>query len=206
MIDESIANAIGLKPSWPSVVLPETSMDHEGHLAWAESYFRAAESLLSMNDEELPLTSETRPPSLFYCGPVMQMAGLSTELTLKCLLRGAGASEASLKKFSHNTYDAYCAARQHFDEVRFTNLVSLNTQHLRLPGIIQEKHKKIGDLDPDQAWRIYFNHLRIMDGLYDRPYRNRYAIPGEISAPEIAIVLVGTLVLLTAMKERITSS
>ena len=104
---ESFATAIGLAAGWPTSTAPNESMDCAGNLTWAESYFRAAE-LLHSQPRELEGFAH-------YCGPVMQIVGLSTELALKCLLRGGGKSEKDIRGYSHNTYNAYIDSRDNFD-------------------------------------------------------------------------------------------
>lgn len=192
---QSFATAIGLADDWPTSTASHESMDCAGHLTWAETYFRAAELL----------HSQPREPDGFalYCGPVMQIVGLSTELTLKCLLRGGGKSERSLRGYSHNTYNAYLDSRENFDEVKFINLAFSNTDHLIIPDEIRARLELRGEPDPDRRWRVYFDHLRILDTVYDRPYRNRYLTPGHIVLPEVEIILVGTKILLSAMRERL---
>ena len=185
---------IGLVESWPSSETAGEEFAHEGHLDWASSYFEAAESL--------HFEQENRRRSRFFAGPLMQMTGLATELTLKCLMRGNGASNSKLKKVGHCTYEAYLSAREAFDEVRFINAVMANSAHLTVPREIAERMKDSGE-DPNIKWRVYFDHLRILDTVYDRPYRNRYMTPGEVVLPEPEIILIGTKLLIAAMEQRL---
>lgn len=185
---------IGLVETWPSSDTAEDEFAHEGHLDWARSYFEAAESLHFEKDN--------RRRSKFFAGPLMQITGLATELTLKCLMRGSGATNSELKKVGHCTYAAYLTAREAIDEVRFIEAVMANSAHLPVPCEIADRMKDSGE-DPNIKWRVYFDHLRILDTVYDRPYRNRYMTPGEVILPEPEIILVGTKLLIAAMEQRL---
>ncbi|MDH3582342.1 MAG: hypothetical protein OEM91_17185 [Hyphomicrobiales bacterium] len=194
---QHFAVAIGLIDSWPMENSDKTETSIAGLLMWAETYFSAAELLHSECKEERN--------SAFYAGPVMQNVGLSTELTMKALLRGTGISRKELRAFSHNTYEAYCVAKDFFDEQKFINLFLANTEHMLAPEEIRNRLMADGESDVDVRWRIYFDHLRILDTVYDRPYRGRYVTPGKIILPETELILIGTKILLSAMRERLPS-
>lgn len=188
------ADAIGLDVSWPIEVRHNDEMDVTGLVRWARAYLNAGEILHFAEHQETPQ---------FYPGPVMQTVGLATELTLKTLLRGSGVDPKIIRKYSHNTYNAYCDARSVFDEVKFIELHFSNTAHLSVPEEIRERLSSKDEIDIDHRWRVYFDHLRILDTVYDRPYRTRYMSPGAMILPDTEILLVGTKLLLSAMEERI---
>ncbi|MEM1375718.1 MAG: hypothetical protein AAGF78_15215 [Pseudomonadota bacterium] len=193
---DSFSDAIGLRKDWPHEPQNQDEMSITGLASWAQAYLRAA--------EVLNFSAEARDGA-FYAGPVVQSAGLATELTLKAVLRGLGQTENDVKKFSHNTYEAYCEARVAFDEVKFLDLHFANTSHLKTPQEVRERLEKQGEKDVDIRWRVYFDHLRILDTSYHRPFRARYVIPGAVILPEITIVLTGTKILLSALQERLRS-
>ena len=187
------AAAISLSADWPRDVESEDEMNVVGLLDWASGYFRAAEILhFSANDRN----------TNYYCGPVIQSVGLATELTLKAMLRGCGKTQKEIRKFSHNNYGAYCAARECFDEVKFINLHFSNCSHLSVPDEVRERMLEFDDDEIARRWLIYFDHLRLLDTIYDRPFRGRYIVPGKLRLPETEILLRGTKVLLSAMNER----
>ena len=188
------ADAIGLDASWPVEREQKDEMSLQGLLRWSRAYLNAGELLHFATDDQTPE---------FYPGPVMQTVGLATELTLKTLLRGGGQSTKALRKYSHNTYTAYFDARSHFDEVKFISLHSSNTAHLSVPEEVRKRLILAGEADIEHRWRVYFDHLRILDTVYDRPYRTRYVSPGPVMLPETEIIIVGTKLLLTAMEERL---
>ncbi|MBL1437922.1 MAG: hypothetical protein COB08_017200 [Rhodobacteraceae bacterium] len=201
----SFADAIGLKKNWPREVSSSEEMSSEGLLVWAEAYFRAAEGLyLEHFDRSNP--KFYRSNFAFYSGPIMQNVGLATELALKALLSGDGMSQKEVKSFSHNTYAAYFKARHCFDEVKFLNLYFSNSDHLVVPDEVRKKLEKEGEKDIGHRWRVYFDHLRVLDSVYHRPYRNRYAKPGPILLPEAELILIGTKIILAAMRDRISAS
>jgi hypothetical protein len=189
------ATAIGLDDNWPRRQDDNSEMSVEGFVAHAAAYLEAARDLYPEGDQENSV--------LRFAGPLMQVTGLASELTFKALLRGSGAGEKELRGYSHNTYAAYLAARSLFDEVKFINLVFGNTADLPVPQSVIERFRATGRTDdPEVAWRVFFDHLRILDGVYDRPYRSRYMTPGSIVLPEPQIVFVGLSILLEAMRER----
>ncbi|WP_173931660.1 hypothetical protein [Chelativorans sp. Marseille-P2723] len=192
-----MAAAIGFSKGWPANAEDGDEMDVTGLFTWASAYFSAAEQLnfSEINDHHAP----------FYCGPVMQNVGLATELMLKTMLRGCGKSMQEIKKYSHDTYKLYCDARACFDEVKFINLHISNTNHLALPEEVRRRFDLRGEEDVETRWRVYFDHLRLLDSVYDRPYRSRYVTPGEAILPETEIVLIGTKILLNAMGERLAT-
>ena len=189
------ACSIGLVSSWPAEVLDQDQMNCSGLLKWAEAYQAAAETL--------HFEGHSRCNFAFYGGPLMQVVGLSTELTLKVLLRGGGKTEKELRSFSHNTYEAYFAAKEYFDEVKFLDQFFANTDHRKIPNEIRNRLTERGEVDISYRWRVYFDHLRLLDTVYDKPYRNRYAAPGPISLPDAELILVGTKILLSAMHSRL---
>ena len=192
---DGFSRAINLNTSWPIASSDNLELTIAGQVHWAETYLHAAELL---NQEPRDILS-----GKVFSGPLMQLVGLANELTLKVILKGAGVDAKQLKKFSHNTYNAYMAARQSFDEVEFIKLVLSNTAHLTVPDEVIERLREAGEERPSEYWRFYPNHLRILDGVYDRPYRNRYATPGPIVLPEPDILLIGAKILLAAMKEKV---
>ena len=189
----SYSELIGLVERWPTQS-DEDGMSCGGFVQWASSYFVAANVLLA--------TEGGPAPSLYQAGPIMQTTGLAAELALKALLRGAGSSDQELRKYSHNTYAAYCAANTLFHEGKFIFAVMSNTQNLSLPDEIKERFEASGEPDADMRWRCFFSQLRILDDVYDRPYRSRYITPGPIVLPEPYIIQVGVKLLLNAMLER----
>ncbi|MEE9389590.1 MAG: hypothetical protein V3U96_13385 [Paracoccaceae bacterium] len=189
----SFSDAIEWDQLWPVNVSKDEEMSIEGHLAWISAYQKAAESISLGNDLHFD--------TMTFAGPVMQLVGLTTELTLKTVLRGGGEDEKSLRKYSHNTYQAYLSARNHFDEVKFIDLVFSNTQHLEMPDEVRLRLAESGEPNPRLRWRVFFDHLRILDETYDRPYRSRYIKPGHTVLPEPLILLAGTKILQTAMND-----
>jgi hypothetical protein len=188
------ADAIGLKGCWPIEVKQQDEMSVSGLVKWARAYLNAGEILhFSERTQEFD----------FYSGPVMQTVGLATELTLKAMLRGIGKSPKDLRNYSHNTYKAYFDARPCFDEVKFINLHFSNTAHLSVPEEVRTRLTSRAESDIEHTWRVYFDHLRILDTVYDRPFRTRYVTPGPIVLPETEIILTGTKLLLTAMEEKL---
>lgn len=191
---QGFASSIKLNEKWPEVQVGPQKIDVSGQLLWANTYFDSAFYLLE--------ASRSSRASPHYAGPVIQNVGVATELALKTLLYGCGMSDPELKKFSHNTYGAYCAALAHIDEMAFLNLVLSNSKHLRLPDEIKLRGEEEGEYEIDLHWRCYFQQLRILDGVYDKPYRSRYVTAGKIVMPEAEIILIGTKILLAAMNER----
>ena len=188
------ADAIGLEGCWPIEVKQQDEMNVSGLVKWARAYLNAGEIL---HFAERPQEFD------FYPGPVMQTVGLATELTLKAMLRGNGKSLKDLRKYSHNTYEAYYDARSCFNEVKFLNLHFSNTAHLSVPEEVRNRLASFGETDIEHTWRVYFHHLRVLDTVYDRPYRTRYVTPGPVILPETEIILTGTKLLLTAMEEKL---
>lgn len=192
------ANAIDLSDNWPLHINDKDQMDVSGLLTWAQAYLRGAELL--------HFEASGDYQTAFYSGPVIQGIGLATELTLKTMLRGAGKTQKELREFRHNTYNAYIASRVSFDEVRFINLHLSNTAHLKVPDEVRGRLIEHGENDIETRWRVYFDHLRVLDTIYASPYKSRYVVPGSISLPNSEVILVGTKILLSAMSERITST
>lgn len=187
-------DSIELDPTWPRSSEIPGEMTADGFVRWSSSYFEAANVLYSAEGWQ--------NPDMHFAGPTMQMTGLSVELALKGLLRGAGTSEKELRSYSHNTYKAYLEARSLFSEISFINLVFTNTAHLSTPREILDRYEGKED-DPHTMWRVFFGQLQILDEVYDRPYRSRYITPGPIILPEPFIILVGVKLLLNAMLQRL---
>jgi hypothetical protein len=188
------ADGIGLNRSWPVEVNDANEMSVTGLVKWARAYLSAGELLHFAERHQEPE---------FYPGPVMQTIELATELTLKSLLRGGGKNPQCVRKYSHNTYKAYCDARSYFDEVKFINLHFSNTAQLSVPEEVRVRLTSSGERDIEHRWRVYFDHLRILDTVYDRPYRTRYMTPGSVVLPDTEVILVGTKLLLIAMEEKL---
>lgn len=190
--------AIGLSEIWPIQDHAPDELDAEGFCNWAKSYYVAATALYRLSGK--------LDDQMFEAGPLANSLGLAAELSLKGFLRGCGKSDADLKRYRHNTYQAYLDAREHFDEVKFINLVFTNTETLRIPDEVHARLSARGEEQPEVRWRVFFDHLRILDSSYDAPYRTRYLTPGPISLPEPAIILVGLKIILNAMAERLDVS
>jgi hypothetical protein len=190
------ADAIGLDACWPIEIKCQDEMSVTGLVHHARNFFDAGEILHC---------SERFQEFRFYSGPVMQVVGQSAELTLKAMLRGNGASLKDVRKHSHNTYQAYFNARSAFDEVKFINLHFSNTAHLSVPEEVRARLTLEGEPNIETTWRIYFDHLRLLDTVYDRPFRSRYAVPGPICLPDTEIVMIGTKILLSAMEDRLAN-
>ncbi|WP_114011789.1 hypothetical protein [Cohaesibacter intestini] len=184
---------IQLVDTWP-VETPDDEMGVSGHLQWAWSYQFAARVLLKHQNGR---------NQSFYMGPLLQSCGMAAELTLKAMLRGVGKSSKELKKFGHNTYDAYQAAKGQFHEGRFVKLLIALTQHRQLPEEIQSRATGSEIISLDNQWRAYFPHLDLLDKTYDRPFRTRYVQGGAVVVPDAEMVLIGNEVLLSAMDARI---
>lgn len=133
----------------------------------------------------------------------MQMTGLATELTFKSMLRGAGSSEKTLRKYSHNIVGAFEQVSQLIDKSAFQRLVWANTKHLTTPTEVVERYVEPGSPSPHLSWRFFEGQLHILDEVYDKPYRSRYFQAGPVVLPEPYIILVGVKILLNAMSERL---
>lgn len=207
MNDSDFAGAIGLVDDWPVDARAEGVMSARGLCIWARAYLDAAEILQDAQSfpDGSPVEGEGVLGPHFYGGPAVHTTGLATELTLKAMLRGGGLSEKQVRKFGHRTYDAYLRAREFFIEHQFIYLHMDNTNHRQTPKEVLEAVAANPDNadDPNRIWRVYFNHLRVLDGVYDRPFRTRYAKPGEVLYPDNELLLIGTKILLTAMEERL---
>jgi len=190
---DSFSSAISLDLSWPSSE-PE-NLSIAGHTRFAASYIEAAERALLNQDD-------VRHPFEFFLGPTLQLTGLATELTLKTLLRGNGRDEKQIRDIGHNAYKAYYEARSLFDEVRFINMVAYNCQTC-LPDIVRLRlNEHFGDAWPE-GWNVFIPQIKLLDSVYDRPFRSRYHRSGEIFLPEPFVIIIGIKTLLSAMLERI---
>ena len=193
--DIDFSKKINLCETWPLKISNTDNMTAKGYAQWACAYYGAAEELYAENNRDYE--------EFHFFGPVMQMTGLCAELTFKALLQGAGAEEKQLRTLGHNTYDAYNQAKKYFDEVEFIKLVFANTEHLEIPQEIFER-LSLKDIDkPSEEWRVFFNQLRVLDGVYAQPYKSRYVAPGKVILPEPFIILVGLKIILSAMLERL---
>ncbi len=185
-----------LNDNWP-VQLSDQDAEHlVGRAKWASSYWAAANTLYGERDVR---------DFIMFAGPVMQNAGLACELVLKCLLFGGGRSDASLRKLGHSLDDLFSASEQHFDVTRFLVAVVRASEPIPLPKEVADNFIKTGGTreEADLGWRVFSQHLRILDETYDRPYRARYMNAGPIVLPEPYILLIGSLILLNAMNERL---
>lgn len=190
----TFGEAIGLKEDWPTHE-PE-KMSILGHTKFCGTYLQAAENAFFFHDSE--------QPDMHLFGPVLQLTGLSAELTLKVLLMGYGKSDEEIKKYGHNTYKVYLDARGTFDEVKFIKNTKGQSEFEQLPDIVRERiTKKYGGPPTKEDWNIFFQHLRLLDTIYDRPFRNRYITSGEIRYPEPYFIILGVKTLLAAMLERL---
>ncbi len=183
--------AIGLKDKWPKRSFEELGL----RMKWAEAYLVAAEILFHQN--------QVREDLNFYAGPMLQNLGLASELTLKLVIFGSGKDDRFCKKLGHNTYDSYCVARDSFDELKFLEVVFGNLEHRSVPDEISQQMEQNRDEFSQWEWKAYFNHLRILDLMYDRPFLNRYIEHGMHTLPDAEIILVGTKLLLGAAAERL---
>ncbi len=186
--------AIGLVSEWPVEKHNKERASASGYVSWATAYLQAA--------EQLHFTSELDRQPAFYAGPVIHNTGLAAELTLKAFLQGGGKTEGEIKKIGHNTYDAYCSSREYFDEAKFIKLHFSNTAHLTVPDEVRRRSTPASE-DIETRWKVFFDHLRLLDTMYDRPFKGRYFQPGAVQLPETEIVLIGTKILLSALKDRL---
>jgi hypothetical protein len=186
--------AIGLASKWPVEEQNKERATATGFVLWATAYLQAAEQLHLMSKSDRQLA--------FYAGPVIHNTGLAAELTLKAFLQGGGKTEKEIKKIGHNTYDAYCLSREYFEEIKFIELHFSNTAHLTVPDEVRRRSDP-ADEEVETRWKVYFDHLRLLDTVYDRPFKGRYFQPGAVQLPETEIVLIGTKILLSALKDRL---
>jgi len=190
---DSFSSGISLHPSWPSSE-PE-NLSIAGHTRFAASYIEAAERTIFSQDK-------VRHSFEFFLGPTLQLTGLAAELTLKTLLRGSGRDEKQIRDFGHNAYNAYFEARSLFDEVQFINMVAYNCETC-MPEVVRLRlNEHFGDAWPE-GWSNFIPQIRLLDNVYDRPFRSRYHRSGEIILPEPYVIIIGVKTLLSAMLERI---
>jgi hypothetical protein len=184
-----------LNDDWPKSQSAEDREVLVGHAEWAGSYWEAPNTLHANRD-----------PADFkmFAGPVMQNAGLACELVLKCLLFGGGHSEKDLRKWGHSLTKLYDKAEAHIDILRFLDAVRRASQPFQLPQEVADQYQRSGRTreEAEIGWRVFSQHIRLLDESYDRPYRARYIAEGPISLPEPFFLLLGSLVLLNAMRER----
>ncbi len=189
---ESFKEAIGFKNDWPTH--EPDSMSIVGHTKFCSSYLQASENAFFFEETEYPM--------MHLMGPVLQLSGLSAELTLKTILKGYGASDSELKKYGHNTYELYLESRSAFDEVKFINNSMHQSAFDKLPEIVQKRILAQSGVPPTNSdWNVFFQHLRLLDEMYDRPFRSRYITAGEANVPEPYFIILGVKTLLAAMHE-----
>ena len=196
MLAVALDKAIGLLESWPTHSTSTDELSVEGHVQFAAAYLESAELLCADEKAELG--------SAIYVGPLLQLVGLSAELTFKVILYGAGYSEKEVRRVGHSTYAAYCEAKEYFDEVKFFDVYFSKTDHLPIPSEVYERNQsteKGGDIH--LLWRVYFFHLQALDSTYDRPYQNRYAKPGHFVMPDAKLLIIGTKIIQKALNARI---
>ncbi|MEM8750761.1 MAG: hypothetical protein AAGF28_10690 [Pseudomonadota bacterium] len=185
-----------LHNDWPQ----SNSVEHLealiGRAQWAASYWEAA-NILHVNRDVTDFIA--------FAGPIMQNAGLACELTLKCLLSGGGHTDSDLKQLGHSLSKLYERAENFLDIYRFLDAVRNASQPMELPEDIADQFARSGHSrdEADIAWRVFSTHIHLLDESYDRPFRARYIAEGPIALPEPFIVLLGSLILLNAMRERL---
>lgn len=187
--------AIQLRKDWPVKNWCHGHVDISVRLKWALAYYRASKELYEkfLDRNDVP----------FFCGPLIHNVGVASELVLKAMLYGIGLDETELRKLGHKTYDSFVRARESFNEQDFNDLVFDNTLHLQLPKEIADRCETMRIEDVELGWRLYANHLLILDEIYDRPFRTRYIKPGSFVTSEPHILLVGASILISAMVERV---
>ncbi len=185
-----------LNDDWPQFISDEHSEILIGRAQWAASYWEAANNLYGNRDVT---------DSIAFAGPIMQNTGLACELTLKCLLSGGGYTDAALKKLGHSLSALYDKAENFLDIYRFLDAVQRASQPFEVPKVVEEQLTQSGQSreEADLAWRDFSPHIRLLDESYDRPFRARFVAEGPIRLPEPFIILLGSLILLNAMRERL---
>ena len=130
------------------------------------------------------------------------ITGLAAELTFKTLLRGSGRDEKKIKGFGHSVYEAYCQSIPLLDEAKFISIVKNNSE-LYLPEMIRSRlNNHFGEHWPE-GWNIFIPQIRLLDEVYDRPFRSRYHKSGDIYLPEVFVIILGIKIINAAMMERI---
>lgn len=193
---DPFAQIAALDDEWPK---SGSSMHRENLIArarWARSYWEAANCLYGTRD----VTDR-----IAFAGPIMQTSGLACELVLKCLLKGGGHSDKELRKIGHDLSKLFRDAEAHLDILRFLDAVARASEPIALPDEVAEKFDRLGrpPKEAEIAWRVFSQHIRILNESYDRPFRARYINEGPIALPEPFILLIGSLILLNAMNERL---
>jgi len=194
--DDPFTEIAALRDEWPRVTSNEHLDDLIGRARWASSYWYAANHLYAARDVE---------DFIMFSGPVMQNCGLACELIFKCLLAGAGHADPSLRKFGHSLSELYSEAESQFDISRFLLAVVQASSAIALPDEIADRFMERGHTreEADVGWRVFSQHIYLLDESYDRPFRARYLSAGPIALPEPFILLLGSLILLNAMNERL---
>jgi hypothetical protein len=193
---DPFSEIVGLADDWPRVASSEQLDDLIGRARSASSYWTAANYLYGARDVE---------DFIMFSGPVMQNCGLACELVLKCLLAGAGHSDSSLRTLGHSLSDLYNEVESQLDIYRFLVSVVEASRPIELPDEIADRFIELGQTreDADFGWRVFSQHIYLLDESYDRPFRARYVAAGPIALPEPFMLLLGSLILLNAMNERL---
>lgn len=194
---DPFAEIAALNEDWPRALPSEEYGTLLGRARWAAAYWTAANYLYAVRDLD---------DQIMFVGPVMQNAGLACELTMKCLLFGGGRSDRKLKEISHSLSKLYDHIENHLNIHRFIDAVIRASAPLELPNEVADRIIQSGKTreEADLGWRVFSQHIRLLDDSYERPYRARYFNPGPIAVPEPFILLLGSLILLNAMNERLS--
>lgn len=194
--EDPFAEIAALSDEWPRVASSEQLEDLKGRVRWASSYWNAANQLYAARDVE---------DFIIFAGPIMQNCGLACELIFKCILAGAGHTDPSLRKFGHSLSELYSEAEHQLDISRFLLAVVQASTPIALPDEIADRFMEQGHTreEADLGWRMFSQHIYLLDTSYDRPFRARYVSAGPIALPEPFILLLGSLILLNAMNERL---
>lgn len=193
---DPFAEIAALNDDWPNSLSPDQHEALLGKVRWAGSYWTAASLLYATRDIE---------DFIMFAGPVMQNAGLACELVFKCLLLGGGHSDKDVRKLGHSLSKLYDKVENQVDIMKFLDAVVRASQPIQLPDEIAHQFIKSGSTleETDIAWRVFSQHIRLLNESYDRPFRARYNSEGPIFLPEPYILLIGSLILLNAMNERL---
>jgi hypothetical protein len=112
--------------------------------------------------------------------------------------------ETTLPRFT-SLSELYSEAESQFDISRFLLAVVQASSAIALPDEIADRFMERGHTreEADVGWRVFSQHIYLLDESYDRPFRARYLSAGPIALPEPFILLLGSLILLNAMNERL---
>lgn len=193
---DPFAEVAALHHGWPHIQSDQHRETLIARARWAASYWDAASFLYA---------SRNVTDHIMFAGPVMQNTGLACELVLKCLLFGDGHSEEDLRKLGHSLSAIYDEAVKNLDIHRFLDAVVRASKPLGLPNEVAVQFAQSGRThdEAEVAWRVFSQHVRILDKSYCHPYRARYVSQGPIVLPEPFILLLGSAILLNAMNERL---